>query len=204
MPEAKTKTIAIPAPELRNLSVNIQGITPLLCDRYGEETMAAIEERERLPGKSRPKKARDGEAEFRGSLYVIQEANGVPAVYGFPAGGLMKALATAGSRFVSGAHAVVLYGALSIPADLVRITGSEPVMRRDPRGLKGVRSSIIYRSQFTEWSMDVPVIYDAAILDTEQVVNLFAQAGSKVGIGNWRVEKKGIFGQFQVVSATES
>ncbi len=194
----ETKTIEIPAPDQRTMEVRIKGRTPLLCDRYGEATIRNIQDREQNPNRPKTKTARDPEAEFAGSLYVIEPAqNGMPARYGFPAVGIMKSLATAGARFTS-AYASTLYGALTVPADLVEIEGSEPKLRIDPRGIKGQRSSLIYRAEFTEWEMTVPVLYDATIIAEEQVLSLFYRAGLSVGIGNWRPEKKGQFGQWEV------
>lgn len=195
---SKERTITIPAPDFREVVITIRGITPLLCDRYGERTMAMIEDREQHPNKKRPKEARDPDAEYRDCLYLIAEANGAPATYGFPGSGIKKAIVSAGQRFL-GETGTVLYGAISIPDELVALRGSEPRMRRDPRAIKGQRSSVIYRAEFVEWEMDVRVVFDGDILDEKQIFNLFAHAGAKVGIGNWRPEKKGIFGQFQVV-----
>lgn len=195
---SKEKTIEIPEPKIERILVNIRGTAPLLCDRYGSATMAKLEEREANPSKAKLKVARDPESEYLGSFYVISEKNGKPTVYGFPAAGVKKSVVSAAQRFAGGTG-TVLYGAINIPLDLIPLDSPGPTMRRDPRAIGGKRSSIIYRSEFTEWAMEIPVIFDAEILDDKQVFNLFAHAGLKVGIGNWRPEKKGTFGTWTVL-----
>jgi hypothetical protein len=71
-------------------------------------------------------------------------------------------------------------------------------MRRDPVRLASGVTSLTYRPQFFPWKMDIPVMYNAAIISQEQVVNLFQMAGFSVGLGDWRVDKNGTFGQFKI------
>jgi len=197
------RTIKIPAPNFREMTVTIRGKTPLLCDRYGERTMALLEDREAHPSRRAAKKVRDPEGELRDCLYVIASENGDPARYGFPASAIKKAIISAAGRFAGlDKMGPTLGGAIQIDAtdgDLLELRGPEPRPRKDPRSIKGVRSSIIYRMEFAEWEIDVPVTYDADLLDEAQILNLLARAGEQVGIGNWRPEKKGVFGRFEIV-----
>lgn len=201
---AEGRTLTIPAPNFREIIVELRSTTPLLCDRYSERTMAAITEREQNPNKRRAKEARDPAVEYADSLYVIAAANGTPAVYGFPRAGLKKALLAAAERF-SGlkSMAPTLSGGIQIlgegDSQYFALKGAEPRERQDPRALKGVRVSVIYRMEIPQWEAHVRTIYDADLFDDDQIVNLFTRAGAQVGIGNWRPEKKGEFGKFEVV-----
>ena len=80
-------------------------------------------------------------------------------------------------------------------------------MRSDRVVLSGMSrtSSIAYRPMYEDWGMDVPIWINAGFVSPDQIVNLLNIAGFGVGIGDWRVEKKGTFGQFEVarVAATK-
>lgn len=190
------KRIEIPALELRQMVVTIQGITPLITHRFGDKARQQLEAEQQ--GKAKVKKPpRDPEREFKDSLYTFAEANGVPARYGFPAVGIKKAMISAGYRF-AGETMTELRGVLTIPGELLEIKGSEPTMRSDLVKLSGKTSSIAYRPEFSPWYIDVPLTYNAAMIGQDQVLNLIRLAGMGVGIGDWRVEKSGTFGQFQI------
>lgn len=191
--------ITIPAIQLRRMTVTIEGITPLVTNRFREAALEDIERKQQ--GKARQAKApRDPEVEFRGALHVINRNS-----YGFPATGIVKALVAAGGRFADGTM-TILRGVLSIPADLVPIRGSEPEMRRDFVMLNGGKgpASVAYRPMFRKWEMDVPVVYMENMITDEQILNLFQLAGFSVGIGAWRRECKGTFGQFQIKGIVEN
>lgn len=87
------KIIEIPAIKLSNMTVSIEGTTPLLTNRFGERTMEAIEAKQQKKAKT-AKEARDPDLEFREACHMVSEG-----VYGFPAGGIKKALVVAGGRF---------------------------------------------------------------------------------------------------------
>jgi hypothetical protein len=190
---AKDVAIEIPAIALRELEVVIEGQTPLITHRFGERARSGIEDKQQRKAKS-GREARDPDAEFKDALYVVDPLNDV---YGFPAGGIKKALVDAGGRF-AGQTMTVLRGAINIKADLLPISGSKPEMRADPVKLNGRTSTIAYRPAFFPWELMVPVLYNEDVLSRDQVVNLFQHAGFSVGIGDWRPEKKGTFGQFTI------
>ena len=183
------KTIVIPPINLQTMVVGIVGTTPLLTNRFSEASIASIEDKQQKKAKL-VKDARDPEAEFVAAAHVIAKG-----VYGFPAGGIRKAVVAAGGRFAD-EKMTHLRGALNILGDLIEIKAPAPTMRSDTIRLQGTKSSMAYRPQFTPWSMDVPVVFNVGIIGQEQVLNLFQIAGFAVGIGAWRPECNGTFGQF--------
>lgn len=192
---ADTKTIEIPAIKLQQMIVTIEGQTPLIVHRFGEQARQQIEDKQQKKAKT-AKEARDPHAEFLDSLYTIEKGK-----YGFPAAGVKKALVYAGGRFAD-EQMTVLRGVINIMSDLIEIRGSEPRMRSDTVKLNGGKvSSIAYRPMFTPWEMDVPVVFNASMMSEAQVLNLFQIAGFAIGIGDWRPEKNGTFGQFTIKNA---
>lgn len=181
--------IEIPAIKLSRMTVSIVGQTPLLTNRFGERTMEAIEAKQQKKAKT-AREARIPQQEFEDACHVVSKG-----VYGFPAGGIKKALVVAGGRFAD-EKMTHLRGLLNPVGDLIEIQGPLPTMRKDTVRLQGGITSIAYRPQFMPWAMDVPIVFNASLIGEAQILNLFQIAGFAVGIGAWRPESNGVFGQF--------
>lgn len=183
------KIIEIPAIKLHRMVVSIEGATPLLTNRFGERAINMIEAKQQKKAKG-AKEARDPKIEFMDALHVI-----APGQYGFPAVGIKKALVVAGGRFAD-EKMTHLRGLINVMGDLIPIIAGEPTMRRDTVRLQGGVTSIAYRPQFMPWAMDIPIVFNAGLIGEAQIMNLFQIAGFAVGIGAWRPESNGVFGQF--------
>lgn len=183
------RVIEIPPMSLKKMVVAIEGQTPLLTNRFGERAVEMIEAKQQKKAKG-AKEARVPEQEFQDALHVIADNK-----YGFPAVGIKKALVVAGGRFAD-EKMTHLRGIINIMGDLIEIKGSKPKMRRDTVRLQGGVTSIAYRPMFMPWRMDVPVVFNSGLIGEAQVLNLFQIAGFAVGIGAWRPECNGVFGQF--------
>jgi len=59
---------------------------------------------------------------------------------------------------------------------------------------------ICYRPKFLKWSLMFSLHYDENILDENQILQSFENAGKFIGIGGYRPEKGGTFGRFAVES----
>jgi len=189
--------IQITAPRIETLVLKIRGTSPLIVHRFSAVTKSGIAEKQ-AGKKTGPKKQRDPKAEFKGALY---ELPGKRDRYGFPASGVKKAMVSACS-FVDGATKKFIRGALFVVGDLIEIEGSKPVMRTDVVRIGPYKvADLRYRPQFTDWAMKLPIRYDADLVTREQLVALLARAGLHVGLGEWRPEKDGSFGMFEVESA---
>jgi hypothetical protein len=89
---------------------------------------------------------------------------------------------------------------------LIRIWGSEPEMREDMvkigSGLNKV-ANLAYRAQFTIWAMRVTGRFNPAIVNEEALAFLMQESGFSSGLGEWRNERKGMFGAFHLADADE-
>lgn len=211
---ADTKTIEIPEIKLAKLTVTLLGQTPLITHRFGERARKQIEDKQQGAART-AKPPREPLAEFVDSLYLLNpmlnctEPMGCyehldEHVFGFPSAGVKKALVHAGGRFAD-EQMTILRGVINIMGDLLQIRSESPRMRSDTVRIDGGKtSSIAYRPEFWPWEMDVPVVFNATLLTEAKVLNLFQIAGFSIGIGDWRPEKNGTFGQFSIKSAVGS
>jgi hypothetical protein len=183
------KIIEIPEIKLRQMVVGIVGQTPLITNRFGERARKAIEDKQQKKATA-GREARVPEEEFKDASHDLGGGK-----FGFPAVGLKKALVVAGGRFAD-EKMTHLRGLLNVMGDFVEIVADAPKMRSDTVRLQGGVTSIAYRPMFFPWMMDVPIVYNAGLISESQILNLFQIAGFAVGIGSWRPESNGVYGQF--------
>lgn len=187
-----------------SMQVWIRGITPLICNR-----LAAKARRELLLPKGRKSTAEkqqslkhDPVAEYRDSMNV--RAGVGPTRVVFPAPAVKGSMATAAletkgtnktqiGRLVRVAgYSLDVYG---IPELFMAIVRSAD-MARTP----DVRTRAILR----EWCMPVTVQYVKPQMSEQAIMQLLANGGIIVGVGDFRQEKgKGDFGCYEVVTEAD-
>ena len=195
MSKAKAKTVAqnvveIPGIEINKFTVTIEGVSSLITHRFSDESKKAMLDKQ-MKKATLAKKAKDPEHNYRQSLYHTED--GQP---GFPAAGIKKACVSA-CRFLDDIPMTQARGAFFIMGDIIPIDG-EHRMREDIVRLGGKTADIRYRAEFPEWKITLTIRHNPRIISQEGIVNLLENAGFGVGIGDWRPEKNGSHGMFQV------
>ena len=188
-----SRTIEIKPLEVTRFAMTLQGTTPLICDAFSEERRRRLESTQ--TGVARDKlSARRPDQEFEDALYRLPDGR-----YGFPKLGVRKAIAVAATR-MSDTKGTEMLAAFMIdtPDEYLALDAAEPEMRRDHVTRMG-RANLAYRAQFYPWSLSVPVKLHEPIVTLNEFIDIVSKAGIGVGIGNWRPEKKGDFGTFEVV-----
>lgn len=169
-----------------------------MVNKFSEKSKQEIEDKQ--TGKAKAKKEfRDPKKEYESSLYVIP---GTKNKYGVPSNGL-KLMAVSACKFVDGIAQTFARGAFHVvpgPGGLTEIKG-KPVMdesfvRIGPFGRKVAMPR--YRGRFDEWEITMDVTYNSNVISPEQIANLYETAGFAIGLCEWRPEKNGSFGMFQI------
>ena len=185
-----TDTISLERPDIRAIEIRIRGTAPLICHKWSDKAKKEMLARStKKADKGRP--AKDPEQEYRDSLYVMPDGS-----YGFPAIAFKAAMVRAG-KYVN-LPMTFTRGAFHINGDLIKIIGT-PHMREDMVRIPMGGADNRFRGEFTEWEVDLPIVYFATAISAEQLVNLLMIAGFSVGIGEWRPEKDGQYGTFTIV-----
>lgn len=181
-------------------NVTIQGITPLLMNRPSQ-----LEISDKSKDVKRETKTPDEISEAK--LYTDAEGK----IY-FPSTWFRGALVEAGKQKKMG-------GKGSSKATYSKIVGSsvsiEPfeILLKKPNwktfSILAVNPTthgrnILHRPQFDKWEVDMQVNFEEEQIEPSVMKELFDIAGKRVGIGDWRPAKKGMFGKFQVTSWKEA
>ena len=181
--------------DLKVMSLKINGVTALICHAWDEKSKRQMRDKQ-MKKKAAPRTAKDPEQDFIGSLYHLSEDG-----YGFPAVGFKAAMVRA-SKTMDGMTMTdtrQMFHILADDGDLVKINGT-PTMREDMVRVGMGTADIRYRGEFREWSAVLNFQYNASTISQQQIVDLLQLAGFSVGVGEWRPEKNGTFGRFEIVT----
>jgi hypothetical protein len=201
--------------KFKNFRVWIVGDTPIITHAWSEKAKREMLQKQVKATKA-GKEARDPQSDFVSSLYEMG-----PDVFGFPATGVKNCILAAAHKDKGIARSGVM-AALWIDADmvrvrpalagavcdmpLIRIWGTSPEMREDMvkigSGLNKT-ANLAYRAQFTIWAMRVTGRFNPTILNEEALSFLIQEAGFASGLGEWRNERKGMFGAFHMADVDE-
>lgn len=185
------------------LRVPLLGTAPLIVHKFSEKSKRQM--LDAMQGRKSPKTAKNPEADYEAAFYRLDDGD-----YGFPVIAF-KAASVSACRFfgksmpMTLARQCIFFNAEFSKVDgqkLARIVG-EPHMREDVTRVGMGGTDLRYRPEFTEWQTDVEVTYVKSMLTRESVLSLLEAGGMGVGIGEWRPERKGDFGTYQIDSTRD-
>lgn len=212
--KAAPAPVSAPAPEVAVVQLNkidaetllvpIVGTAPLIVHNFSEKSRRQMLEAQQ--GKKKVKEIRDPQAEYEAAFYRIASEDGGEK-YGFPVTAF-KAATTGAARFydksvtMTALRQFLFMRGVLTKADaqmLVEIVG-EPEMREDVVRLGGPSRSadLRYRPMFPEWSCTLEVTFVKSSIDRNSVLSLVDAGGMGIGVGEWRPERRGEFGTYQV------
>lgn len=190
---------------IQTIVVPIKGTSSLITHKWSEKVKIKMLN-DQMGKKSKVRELRNPDEEYWQSMYHFGEEQGKAGVheegfrYGFPAVAFKCAMVTA----VTSANAMTKVQARQcffIEADfedLVEISG-KPQGRTDMVRVGMGSADLRFRGEFKEWSAMLRIKYNADVITKESVVHLVELAGFGVGVGEWRSEKDGVNGAFEVV-----
>lgn len=206
-----TTTIELPPIKLEEHRIFLLGSTPLIVHAFPEKARKEMLKKQmNIPKGGRD--ARDPYAEFEAAQYILPDGR-----HGFPAIGFKSAAVTACTSladitktaarqaFIVKGISMNATGALPnsfVRTSLVPIVADKPAMREDVARLSGIGRApeMRYRPEYYPWGVALDVVINVQILSASQLGTMFQAAGHGVGIGDYRPERDGDCGTFDVVS----
>lgn len=214
--------IFIPHLNTKTAVFTIKGTTPLIYHKWAEKAIEMMLNKQ-LKKELKGREERKPVEEYEDSFYF----NGEKEI-AFPANSLKQAIVDS-ARNLEGVTMSLLRGALFVVGDtdgMIQVlvdgkpaklseTIEEPVaesvvghdsknakvqMRRDMVRVGMGSADIRFRGQVKDWSMVISIKYNADLLSLEQIASLIQYAGFACGIGEWRAQKNGDYGSFELAT----
>lgn len=202
-------------PLFTSFSVWLVGDTPLIVHAWSHKAKMEMLQKQVKATKA-GREQRNPQEDFVSSFYDMGDG-----AYGFPVTGVKNCILSAAHKDKGIARSAVM-GALWLDADmvrirpalagaicdmpLVRIYGGEPEMREDMvkigAGLNKT-ANLAYRGQFTVWALKIRGRVNSTIITPEALAFLIQESGMSSGLGEWRNERKGVFGAFRLATPEE-
>jgi hypothetical protein len=193
-----TEGIQINRVGTRTALIPIVGTSPLIVHKFSEKAKKQM--LDSMQGRKTAKTAKDPQAEFTAAAYRLADGGyGMPAV-------AFKSATVGAARFydksvsMTGLRQMLFFKGQ--PGEdgqqMVKIISDDPVMREDVVRVGQGGTDLRYRPQFNNWRAILSVTYVESMLTADSVLSLIDAGGMGVGVGEWRPEKKGDFGTYQV------
>lgn len=198
-----TDEIQIARLDAATAQVPIVGTAPLIMHQWSEKARRMM--LDNMQGRKAPKEPKDPQSDYEAALYKTDEGG-----YGFPVLAF-KAATVEASRFygktvtkVGLRQCLFFTGVYSKSANqqLVPITGS-PEMREDVVRVGISGTDLRYRPVFADWSTTLTVTFVQTVITLDSVLSLIDAGGMGTGVGEWRPEKDGNFGTYQIDQTRE-
>lgn len=197
MAQEDSATVVIDRIARETIAVPIVGTAPLMVHRFSEKAKKQM--LDAMQGRKTPKQNKDPEAEFEAAFHRLKDGR-----YGFPAVGFKQAT-VGGARFYGkDVTMTALKQFLFFHGEpgqdkkaLVPIIG-EPEMSEDVVRVNRGGTDLRYRPVFDEWSATLVITYVTSALTRGSVLSLVDAGGLGVGVGEWRPEKDGDLGTYEV------
>ena len=193
--EESSDSVKLAPIKRQQVKMRIVGISPLIQHQWGEKALEMM--RDKHAGKkTKNRDVRDPHAEGMAAMYVTDD--GVPGV---PAMAIKTAIITAAHKDIGVEKTLVRKSLFIVTSDSKRILPmdcDEPEIKEDTVRVGQGSADLRYRPYFHRWAVDIVWEIDAELLQINDLLNLIDRAGFGVGIGEWRPEKGGEYGRFQV------
>lgn len=218
-----TEVLEIRPIQIQKVTLRLVGDTPLIMHAWSEKAKRMMLEAQMGKAKGKKKEAKSPADDFIRSMYWL---DGMPeyadsaseeekmqafmdaiergARFGFPVTAFKQAAISAAYRMGWAKDKVSLRGAFFIDGDengMIEIHSDAPKMREDMVKVGMGTADIRYRGEFDNWSADLTVSFNVnGNYSLENIVNIINAGGYICGVGEWRPEKDGQYGQFHVSS----
>ncbi len=180
------------------VKVPIRGKTPLLMDRFPEESKRQILAKQVGLGKGNKKMTRDTKQETQEAIHITKSGKiGYPA-FGFKKG-MMECTSFVGDvafskKLVSGAVKI-----MNVEDGLIPIKfGKQTVLEHS------IKAQTKFTPQFHDWSCELDIQYDQNNISVQDIITLLNYAGFYNGVGAWRPKGggggSGEYGMYEVVT----
>lgn len=190
----KKNTVEIKQFEIREVTIPITGISPLIVNKFSNKAIQMIIDKQTGVAKNKKHDIKDPQADFENAKHYSTQG-----WEGFPAAGF-KAAMIRGAKMI-GMVMKDTQTSFFVKADdeetqLTRIYGDSR-MRQDMVRVGMGAADVRFRPEYVEWSANLTIEFNEGVLSLDQIYQLVKAAGYGCGVGEMRPEKgKFNYGRF--------
>lgn len=184
---------------MKTIRVTITGATPLLIHRFGEAAEVGSATR-----RVKTAEADDPRAEATKHAYIANDGS-----FFFSAAAIPSAMGSVGANHKQrGSRKTLRFvvpAAVRMLSDTVTICDENGKPHKDfevdsrPVTIPATKGRIMrHRPRWNKWTASFDLVVNDDLLDPAKAHELLTEAGMQCGIGDFRPEKRGPFGTFQV------
>lgn len=195
---------------LEKHEIYLIGTAPLVVHAFPEKARKTMLDKQMKVAKG-GHDARDPYEEVEAAKYILPDGrHGFPAI-GFKASAVTACTSLSDITKVAARQAFrvtglpmkaagIIDGALQRTA-LVPLVSIEPVIREDVVRLFGGGTEMRYRPEYPIWGVILEVVLNPQVISIGQLGTMFQAAGHGVGVGEYRPERDGDCGTFDIASS---
>lgn len=180
----------------RKMTFGIRGTSPLIMHQWSEKAKREMRDKQQEGKKTKTREKRVPVEEAKAATYTTQDGR-----IGIPGMAFKSALVTAAHKDIGIEKTLVrkaLFLVTTDPDKVLPIEHSEPSVREDMVRVGMGSADLRYRPEFTEWTCQIELEVDSELLQRDDILALVDRAGFGVGICEWRPEKGGEYGRFEI------
>lgn len=186
------------------IQIEIQGVTPLICNRFTDEAAQASTNGDR--GSSAAADRGTPQEIAMAKLYF--GSDGKPMI---PSPNLLRSVVDGGAytkigkKQVTTARSSLLYACVAVDAAEIEIIHQQD-WKVDTRPVRIPSTGgriLTHRPMFDDWKLDFEVDLDTSIMNAKLFRQIVDDAGKRIGLGDFRPATKGPFGRYVVTRWVE-
>jgi hypothetical protein len=180
----------------RRMTFGIRGTSPLIMHQWSEKAKREMRDKQQQGKKTKEREKRVPADEAKAATYTTADGE-----IGIPGMAFKSALVSAAHKDIGIEKTLVrkaLFLVTNDPDKVLPITGSKPTVREDMVRVGMGSADLRYRPEFVEWQCLIELEVDSELLQRDDVLALVDRAGFGVGICEWRPEKGGEYGRFEI------
>ena len=196
---SSSKVSLSPIKRLR-VVVPVKSTSSLIMHKWSEKAKQMMRDKQQKGVKTKNREIRVPEEEAMQATYTTVDGD-----VGLPALAFKASLIGAAHKDI-GIEKTLVRKALFIRCDDPNMVipfsdSAEPSIREDMVRVGAGSSDLRYRPEFTYWKAEIEFELDGELLQPKDLLCLVSRAGFGVGICEWRPEKGGEFGRYEIDSS---
>lgn len=195
-PPAEATRFFIDPIRIREIKLTIRGVSPMIQHKWDDKAKDMMAAKQAGEGKKKLE-PKDPEQCAKAATYLTQDGR-----YGVPVSAVKACLVGAAHKDIGVDKTVVrksVFFYCDDPRGIIPFASfSDPVTRTDTVRLNGKTADLRYRPMFKEWQLSLYLSLQPDLISVDTFLHLFQRAGFGVGIGEWRPERNGEFGRFEI------